>query len=137
MRRPVDRPFKKTWPIRRGDDEGYQCYFVGEEVPVDTFRWDMERPVFVNGSGLHGTDPQVPSAAIAAYQMDAEGKPRFLKMRVPQAMRQLAGTAEYLVAGVACRHAEDPGRAIVVSDSLCPGLEIVQVEEGRVPQRCG
>ncbi len=56
------------------------------------------------------------SAAIAAFQLDSQGQGRYLSMRVPYEMRQLAGTAEFLAVEVAARHFPDPATAQIVTD---------------------
>ncbi len=56
--------------------------------------WDMDSPLFVDGSAQRGNYPEEQLGSIAAYQIDSEGIPRYLKMRAPLSMRQIAGIAQ-------------------------------------------
>lgn len=109
--------FEVQKPTKEEALEGYECFWGRDRVDAADFWWDPDLPVFTGGSALHGLYPGLEVATIGAFQFGRSGT-RYLRMRVPEAMRQLPGTAEYLAVEVAARHCRPGDKLHVITDCL-------------------
>ncbi len=69
------------------------------QVEEGEFKLQKGRPVFTDWTALHGQYPGIEASAMEAFHFirneDCE-ETRYIKMRTPREMRQLAGTAELI-----------------------------------------
>ena len=110
--------------LNRGKIEHFICKVNGIVVNFEYFAWDLEAPVYTDGSALCVGFPVAVGGA-AAYQvaLNSQGgyTVRSMVMALPIGFRISSGAAEHVAMHLACRGARKGPIALLVSDSAAIG----------------
>ncbi len=117
LRNWSDRLIQRKIPPKLATKPGYQCYIDGKPVAWELFHFDMNMPIYTDGSAKHVQLPEIAVCAAAAWQVDSQGFFRVVVFQVPQGAPQSAIMAEFRALSIAVKAlVAGEGKAHIVSD---------------------